>query len=132
MYSESNRLGHLCDSHLPRCTGRATISWCWTVWQPRADLAPEQLRLLADRHFGVGCDQILLVEPTAFPDADFRYRIFNADGGSHQRAARKGSNSFVRPPARTNLPELSTSNTTPRPSPPIVVVPKRFPRFIAE
>ena len=47
----------------------------------RIQLKPEQIRLLADRHFGVGCDQILLVESTEFPNADFRYRIFNADGG---------------------------------------------------
>ena len=39
-----------------------------------------QLRMLADRRFGIGCDQILLVEPPR-GDADFRYRIFNADGG---------------------------------------------------
>ena len=41
----------------------------------------QQLRFLADRHFGIGCDQILLVEK-AEGEADFRYRIFNADGGS--------------------------------------------------
>jgi diaminopimelate epimerase len=39
-----------------------------------------QLRRLADRHFGVGCDQILLVEPPVSAEVDFRYRIFNADG----------------------------------------------------
>lgn len=44
-------------------------------------LTPEQLRLLADRHFGVGCDQILLVEKSQNSEVDFRYRIFNADGG---------------------------------------------------
>lgn len=43
-------------------------------------LSPEQLRFLSDRHFGVGCDQILLVEKPIRTDADFRYRIFNADG----------------------------------------------------
>ncbi len=43
-------------------------------------LSQEQLRYLSDRHFGVGCDQILLVEKTQRADADFRYRIFNADG----------------------------------------------------
>ncbi len=43
-------------------------------------LSSEQLRLLSDRHFGVGCDQILLVEKPTRTDADFRYRIFNADG----------------------------------------------------
>ena len=43
-------------------------------------LSPEQIRHIADRHFGVGCDQILVVERPTRPDADFRYRIFNADG----------------------------------------------------
>ena len=58
-------------------------------------LTPEQLRLLADRHFGVGCDQILLVETTEFPDADFRYRIFNADGGEVEQCG-NGARCFVR------------------------------------
>ena len=40
-----------------------------------------QLRRIADRHFGIGCDQILVVEPARGSDADFRYRVFNADGG---------------------------------------------------
>ncbi|HFD11228.1 MAG TPA: diaminopimelate epimerase [Crenotrichaceae bacterium] len=44
------------------------------------ELTPEQLQFLSDRHFGVGCDQILLVESPRLPDADFRYRIFNANG----------------------------------------------------
>lgn len=39
-----------------------------------------QIRRLADRHFGVGFDQLLLVEPPQQPDVDFHYRIFNADG----------------------------------------------------
>jgi len=46
----------------------------------RVELSPAQVRRLADRRFGVGCDQVLLVE-RAQGDADFRYRIFNADGG---------------------------------------------------
>ncbi len=45
------------------------------------DLTPEQIRFIADRHFGVGCDQLLLVEPPPSADLDFTYRIFNADGG---------------------------------------------------
>ncbi len=61
----------------------------------RIQLTPEQLRLLADRHFGVGCDQILLVETTQFPDADFRYRIFNADGGEVEQCG-NGARCFVR------------------------------------
>ena len=44
------------------------------------ELSREQLRLLADRHFGVGCDQILLLQPPEDTDAQVRYRIFNADG----------------------------------------------------
>jgi len=61
----------------------------------RIQLAPEQLRFLADRHFGVGCDQILLVEPAQHPDADFRYRIFNADGGEVEQCG-NGARCFVR------------------------------------
>ena len=44
-------------------------------------LTANQVRLIADRHFGVGCDQLLLVEKPDRDGADFRYRIFNADGG---------------------------------------------------
>lgn len=44
-------------------------------------LSRDQIRFLADRHFGVGCDQILLAAPATEPGTDFRYRIFNADGG---------------------------------------------------
>ena len=40
-----------------------------------------QLKKLADRHFGVGCDQVLVVEKPGGAGADFGYRIFNADGG---------------------------------------------------
>ncbi|MGE0080591.1 MAG: diaminopimelate epimerase [Thiohalomonadaceae bacterium] len=43
-------------------------------------LTTEQVRFLADRRFGIGCDQLLLVEKPGRPDVDFRYRIFNADG----------------------------------------------------
>lgn len=53
-----------------------------------------QLQLLADRHFGVGCDQILLIE-AAQGDADFRYRIFNADGGEVEQCG-NGARCFVR------------------------------------
>lgn len=43
-------------------------------------MTPERARKLADRHFGVGCDQVLVVEPPSQPENDFKYRIFNADG----------------------------------------------------
>jgi len=58
-------------------------------------LSPEQLRHLADRNFGVGCDQVLLVEPASQPDVDFRYRIFNADGGEVEQCG-NGARCFVR------------------------------------
>ncbi|EXI87481.1 MAG: Diaminopimelate epimerase [Candidatus Accumulibacter regalis] len=58
-------------------------------------LTPAQLRLLADRHFGVGCDQILLVEEARQPDVDFRYRIFNADGSEVEQCG-NGARCFVR------------------------------------
>lgn len=45
-----------------------------------AHFRPEKIRHLADRHQGIGFDQLLLVEPPGKPDVDFRYRIFNADG----------------------------------------------------
>ena len=43
-------------------------------------LTPEKIRQLSDRHFGIGCDQLLLVEHPENSDMDFRYRIFNCDG----------------------------------------------------
>ncbi|WP_018078458.1 diaminopimelate epimerase [Thiobacillus denitrificans] len=58
-------------------------------------LSPEQCRRIADRHFGVGCDQILLVEKASRPDVDFRYRIFNADGGEVEQCG-NGARCFVR------------------------------------
>ena len=63
----------------------------------RAPLALDraQLRLLADRHFGIGCDQILQVEPPRSPDTDFYYRIFNADGGEVEQCG-NGARCFVR------------------------------------
>ena len=54
-----------------------------------------QARFLADRHFGVGCDQILVVERPGQAGADFRYRIFNADGGEVEQCG-NGARCFVR------------------------------------
>jgi diaminopimelate epimerase len=45
------------------------------------NLSNEQVRALANRRTGIGCDQLLLVEAASSPETDFRYRIFNADGG---------------------------------------------------
>jgi diaminopimelate epimerase len=60
----------------------------------RIELQPSDIRHLADRHFGVGCDQVLLVEKATRPDADFRYRIFNADGGEAEQCG-NGARCFV-------------------------------------
>src|SRR5512135_3091286 len=61
----------------------------------RVEPTPELVRRLADRRFGVGADQILLVEPAQGGDADFRYRIFNADGGEVEQCG-NGARCFVR------------------------------------
>ena len=55
----------------------------------------EQVRALADRNFGVGCDQLLLVEPPRNEETDFRYRIWNADGGEVEQCG-NGARCFAR------------------------------------
>lgn len=57
--------------------------------------SPALVRRLADRHFGIGCDQLLLVERPTHEDADFRYRIFNADGSEVEQCG-NGARCFVR------------------------------------
>lgn len=59
------------------------------------ELSAEQIRFLADRHFGIGCDQLLLVEKALSSEADFRYRIFNADGGEVSQCG-NGARCFAR------------------------------------
>ncbi|CAB3725385.1 Diaminopimelate epimerase [Achromobacter animicus] len=59
------------------------------------EMTPERARALGDRHFGVGADQILLVERATRPDADFRYRIFNSDGSEVEHCG-NGARCFVR------------------------------------
>ena len=54
-----------------------------------------QIRQLADRHFGIGCDQVLLVEKPHSEQAEFRYRIFNADGGEVEQCG-NGARCFAR------------------------------------
>lgn len=61
----------------------------------RVRLEPPQIRQIADRHFGVGFDQLLIVEPPTRPDVDFRYRIFNADGSEVQQCG-NGARCFAR------------------------------------
>lgn len=61
----------------------------------RLNLTPAHYRFLADRHFGVGADQILTVRPAPQPDVDFEYLIHNADGGEVEQCG-NGSRCFVR------------------------------------
>ena len=58
-------------------------------------LTPEQIRHIADRHFGIGCDQVLVVEPPRSDAADFGYRIYNADGGEVEQCG-NGARCFAR------------------------------------
>jgi diaminopimelate epimerase len=59
------------------------------------NLTPAQIRTLADRHFGIGFDQLLLIEKPQNPGADFKYRIFNADGGEVAQCG-NGARCFAR------------------------------------
>jgi len=65
------------------------------IRQSIAALSPERIRALADRHFGVGFDQLLVVERAQGAGADFRYRIFNADGGEVEQCG-NGARCFAR------------------------------------
>lgn len=66
-----------------------------------------QVKFLADRHFGIGCDQLLLVESSDRPDVDFRYRIFNADGGEVSQCG-NGARCFARFVYDNGLTEKTT------------------------
>jgi diaminopimelate epimerase len=61
----------------------------------QVDLSPAQWARLADRRFGIGADQILVVEPGPAPGIDFRYRIFNNDGGEVEQCG-NGARAFVK------------------------------------
>ena len=65
------------------------------ITQDLSGITREQWQSLAHRQFGIGADQILLVEKASRPDADFKYRIFNADGGEVEQCG-NGSRCFVR------------------------------------
>ena len=75
--------------------------------QQRINPNPAWIRQLADRHFGVGCDQVLLVETATNPQADFRYRIFNADGGEVEQCG-NGARCFARFVREHGLSEKDT------------------------
>jgi diaminopimelate epimerase len=59
------------------------------------NMTPSLARSIADRHLGIGCDQVLLVESPPSADVDFSYRIFNADGGEVEQCG-NGARCFVR------------------------------------
>ncbi len=59
------------------------------------NLSPEQIRFMSDRHFGIGFDQLLLVENPVSSNADFKYRIFNADGSEVAQCG-NGARCFAR------------------------------------
>ncbi len=77
-------------------------------------LTAEQIRFIADRRFGVGCDQLLLVEEAQTSEAEFRYRIFNADGGEVEQCG-NGARCFAKFVVENKLTEnkeipVETSN----------------------
>ncbi len=73
----------------------------------RLHLTPAHYRFLADRHFGVGADQILTVRPAPQSDVDFEYVIHNADGGEVEQCG-NGSRCFVRYVREQGLTDKTT------------------------
>jgi len=71
------------------------------------DFTTEQICFIADRHFGIGCDQLLLVEKADSAEVDFKYRIFNADGGEVEQCG-NGARCFAR---FVQQKQLTTKNT---------------------
>jgi diaminopimelate epimerase len=70
------------------------------------------LQRLADRRFGVGADQILVVEPSRTPGVDFRYRIFNASGAEVEHCG-NGARCFVRYVRDKGLTDKTTCASRP-------------------
>ena len=70
------------------------------------DLTSDQIRFIADRHRGVGCDQLLLVQPPETDKVDFNYRIFNADGGEVGQCG-NGARCFARYVVNSGLTDKS-------------------------
>ena len=65
------------------------------AFSQQIDLSPAQYKLLGDRRFGIGADQILVVQAPERADCDFRYRIFNQDGGEVEQCG-NGSRAFAK------------------------------------
>lgn len=58
-------------------------------------LSPAKIKMICDRHFGIGCDQLLIVEAPTEPEVDFHYRIFNSDGGEVEQCG-NGARCFAK------------------------------------
>jgi diaminopimelate epimerase len=71
------------------------------------NLTPDLIRRLADRHFGVGADQVLIVEPPENPANDFRYRIFNQDGSEVEQCG-NGARCFAQYVVQSGLSDKTT------------------------
>ncbi len=74
-------------------------------------LTAERVRALADRRFGVGCDQVLVLAPTDRAETDFAYRIFNADGGEVEQCG-NGMRCLARFARETGLSSANTLRLT--------------------
>jgi len=76
--------------------GSATTSLVLDATRAPLDLSEADLRFIGDRRFGIGADQILVVEPARADDADFRYRIFNGATGEEVEHCGNGARCFMR------------------------------------
>ncbi len=74
------------------------------AYTQKVELTAEQCRFIADRRFGIGADQILIVEKPRNPATDFRYRIFNADGGEVEQCG-NGARAFAKFVTAFNMTE---------------------------
>lgn len=73
------------------------------------NLTPKQIQFISDRHYGIGCDQLLVIAPASQADADFDYRIFNADGSEAEQCG-NGARCiarYIHDHALSKKPELS-------------------------
>src|SRR5690554_7155684 len=81
------------SSHLPftKMHGLGNDFMVLDATRAPIQLSKEQIRQMADRHFGVGFDQLLMVEAPPTPEVDFGYRIFNADGSEVEQCGDRKS-----------------------------------------
>lgn len=90
-----NRMTRTMDLKFTKMQGLGNDFVVIDSYSSPVNLTAEQIRRIADRRFGIGCDQLLLVEKPTQSMADFRYRIFNADGGEVEQCG-NGARCFAR------------------------------------